>query len=147
MASTPAAGRHFTTLASCVLVATILATLSTQACGGGDNNANGTDASGDENIKLLCETFSGSGTPCSPVSDQRCFAMCATGGCKCVAGNGGGVWKCETDETCYPGGPDFDAAQDEASVATDAGTGDAQSDGASDATTDALIDDAGDAGD
>ncbi len=146
MALIPAAPRHFYSVASAVLVLTLLATLSVGACGG-DDTATATDASGDETIKLLCQTFNGTGTPCSPVSTQVCFAMCAKGGCRCVAGpSGGGIWKCDTDESCYPGGPDFDAgpADDGSVTPTDASTdapdgtsNDGSTDGSTDASTDA----------
>ena len=141
MASTPAASRHFS-VASSVAVATLLAIVSVGACSG-DDKANATDASGDETIKLLCATFSGSGNPCSPVSSQVCFAMCAKGGCKCVSGpSGGGIWKCDTDESCYPGGPDFEGGSDNDSstAPADASPDSNTTDAASDASTDAQID-------
>jgi hypothetical protein len=73
--------------------------------------------------------------------------MCATGGCKCVAGNGGGVWKCTTDESCYTS--NLDGGDDDGSLYSiaDATPYDAQDDGASDASSDALVSDAGDGGD
>ncbi len=149
MALIPAAPRHFYSVASAVLVATLLATLSVGACGG-DDTASATDASGDETIKLLCQAFSGSGNPCSPVSSQVCFAMCAKGGCRCVASpnGGGGIWKCDTDESCYPGGPDFEAGpQDDGSVPpTDAST-EASAEASTDAATDATDATDADAGD
>lgn len=147
MASNTAAGRHISILASCVIVGTLLATFSTGACSSDDTGATA-DASSNEAAVLLCDTFKGSGKPCSPVSDQRCFSMCATGGCKCVAGNGGGVWQCTVDESCYPGGPDFDAATDEGGLIGDAGTTtDGATESGSDGGNDAQLGDAGDASD
>jgi hypothetical protein len=148
MARSDISGRYFSSIASSVAAALLLGAVAVGACGG-DDTGTPVDAGNPETIKLLCETFTTSGTPCSPISDQRCFAMCATGGCKCVAGpTGSGVWACTVDESCYPGIPDLDAATDDSSTtdpdattSTDAGT-----DAIADASTDAIAD-AADAGD
>ena len=141
-------GRHLFSLASTLVAAALLGSMSVAACG--EDTATPADAGGSETVKLLCDTFSGSDTPCSPVSDQICFSMCVTGGCKCVAApSGGGIWKCTVDESCYPGNPDFDGGpgDDGGTVDTDAGTSDASNEASSSDGGDDGGNDAADAGD
>lgn len=82
----------------------------------------------------------GSGGPCFPVSTMACFPQCLTGGCTCTrnpAGGDHGIWKCVTDNSCYPDARPFD---DDSGPNLDASDGSAD-DGSLDAGIDA--DDAG----
>ena len=101
--------RQFLALSATVLVASLVSAASVGACGGGDDSAGPAATDASDEVPLLCDTFTGSGTACAPVSEQTCFSMCVTGGCQCVAGANGGVWKCTDDESCYPGMPDLDS--------------------------------------
>ena len=135
-----------------VLVFSVVA--STGACGDDGSPAAQPEASTDEEAGTVCDTFNGTGKPCAPISDLRCFPLCATGGCMCSAdpaNPGKGIWTCTDDTSCIPeAGPvDFDATDDSGDQGDDAGnTSDAtMSDGAStDATSDGASTDASDSG-
>ena len=72
------------------------------------------------------DAFTGNGNACRAVSNRVCFPLCDAGGCRCVQGSSGPVWKCVNDFSCYPdGGPLDDSGSDEDGAATDASPVDA----------------------
>lgn len=85
----------------------------------------GSDGAADVAVDLCdFDAFSGSGNACPRKSDRLCFAQCSTGGCKCIQGATGPVWKCTSDFSCLPdASPLDDAAPDDAAVSSDAGDG------------------------
>ena len=138
-------------VSSTLLAASLVSMIAVGACGGDDSSGGAASSDASDEVALLCDTFTGSGTPCATVSTQVCFAMCVTGGCKCVAGANGGVWKCTVDESCYADAPDLSPDPDGGNPTPDGGADGASDagDGANDAGDGASYDasDASDAGD
>jgi hypothetical protein len=141
---------------SAVAFALSAATLN-NACSGDDSSSGGADANTSEASTSICDSYTGQGKPCSPISDQRCFALCSVGGSFCRASpDGGGVWVFVDDTSCMPeAGPDFDAftpdmdsgtTTDDGSVTDASDAGPTSNGDAGDGAIDADILDASDSG-
>jgi hypothetical protein len=96
-----------------------------------DTNADdvATDASlSKDSAPDLCDldAFTGNGNACRGVSNRVCFPFCDAGGCRCVQGTSGPIWKCVNDFSCFPDG----APSDDAGNETDASPTDASDAGA-----------------
>ncbi len=116
---------------SLLLVPLLVLPFGLEAC---DTNADdvATDASVTKDAAPdLCDldAFSGNGNACRAVSTRVCFAFCDAGGCKCVQGASGPIWKCVNDFSCFPdAAPTDDAGPDDATT-----DGPTTTDGAADA--------------
>lgn len=101
----------------------ILLGLASGAVACSTTDASPTDASADRESGVdLCDldAFTGNGNPCPTVSTRLCFKLCTNGGCRCVQGTSGPVWKCVNDFSCFADGSPFDDGGADASI--DAGT-------------------------
>jgi hypothetical protein len=123
-------------LAGAVALAFAAATLN-NACSGDDTSSGSPDADTSEASTSICDRYTGAGKPCSPVSDQRCFPLCAVGGsfCRAAPNGNGGVWVFVDDESCMPEGGGIDLDSSTPDMDTGVTTDDGSTQDASDAGT------------
>lgn len=92
-------------------------------CSSTDSPTDASTDAGEGGVDLCAlDAFTGNGNPCHHVSTKVCFKLCTNGGCTCVQGSSGPVWKCVNDFSCYADGSPLDDASPTDDAGLDAGT-------------------------